>query len=96
MLSTLARRAATASARVTINTQTRSLPVSVRAFTAAASSSPVPPTSDNPSKSPYKHGAHRSNAEELVAQFPIIEVEGTVALCDGGKCFCFACVNAFV
>lgn len=32
----------------------------------------------------YTEGAHRSNAEELVAAFPIIEVEGTVALCDGG------------
>lgn len=33
----------------------------------------------------YNHGAHRSNAEELVAQYPVIEVEGTVALCDGGE-----------
>lgn len=32
----------------------------------------------------YTHGAHRSDAEELVAQFPITEVDGTVALCDGG------------
>lgn len=35
----------------------------------------------------YKHGAHRSNAEELVNQYPVIEVEGTVALCDGGMSF---------
>ena len=35
--------------------------------------------------SQYEHGAHRSDAEQLVAQFPITEVEGTVALCDGGK-----------
>jgi NADH dehydrogenase (ubiquinone) Fe-S protein 6 len=27
---------------------------------------------------------HRSNAEELVAKVPIIEVAGHVALCDGG------------
>lgn len=33
----------------------------------------------------YNHGAHRSNAEELVAQYPVVEVEGTVALCDGGE-----------
>ncbi|TFJ81836.1 hypothetical protein NSK_007083 [Nannochloropsis salina CCMP1776] len=47
----------------------------------------VPPSSSppsNPSNSPYTHGAHRSNAEELVAQFPVTEVHGTVALCDGG------------
>lgn len=43
-----------------------------------------PPSSSNPSKSPYTHGAHRSNAEELVAQYPVTEVHGTVALCDGG------------
>lgn len=28
--------------------------------------------------------AHRSNAEALVAKVPVIEVAGTVALCDGG------------
>eukprot|EP00952_Eustigmatos_sp_NYUAD-ZCMA_P010715 43796-Eustigmatos_ZCMA.PRE.1 len=33
----------------------------------------------------YKHGAHRSDAEELVAKYPVIEVDGTVALCDGGE-----------
>ena len=27
---------------------------------------------------------HRSNAEELVAKVPVIEVAGRVALCDGG------------
>ena len=36
----------------------------------------------------YTHGAHRSDAEKLVAQFPITEVEGTVALCDGGTSMC--------
>lgn len=37
------------------------------------------------SKSPYEYGAHRSDAEELIAQLPIVEVDGPVALCDGGK-----------
>lgn len=27
---------------------------------------------------------HRSNAQELVSQVPVIEVEGHVAMCDGG------------
>lgn len=49
-----------------------------------ALSSSSPPSSPNPKNSPYTHGAHRSNAEELVAQFPVTEVHGTVALCDGG------------
>lgn len=49
-----------------------------------ALSSSSPPASSNPSKSPYTHGAHRSDAEVLVAQFPVTEVHGTVALCDGG------------
>ncbi len=39
----------------------------------------IPPTQPQ-----YTHGAHRSDAEEVVAQYPITEVEGTVALCDGG------------
>mmetsp|Transcript_24616 Transcript_24616/g.44405 ORF Transcript_24616/g.44405 Transcript_24616/m.44405 type:complete len:122 (+) Transcript_24616:81-446(+) len=32
----------------------------------------------------YKLGKHRSNALELVNQVPPIEVEGDVAVCDGG------------
>ncbi|CAM9468175.1 unnamed protein product [Phaeothamnion confervicola] len=36
------------------------------------------------SKSPYKFGKHRSNAEELIDQFPVIEVDRGVAICDGG------------
>mmetsp|Transcript_14323 Transcript_14323/g.21064 ORF Transcript_14323/g.21064 Transcript_14323/m.21064 type:complete len:113 (+) Transcript_14323:70-408(+) len=34
--------------------------------------------------SPYQHGRHRSNAQELIAKVPIVEVEGTLAICDGG------------
>lgn len=37
------------------------------------------------SKSIYEYGSHRSNAEELISKVPIVEVDGTVALCDGGK-----------
>jgi len=32
----------------------------------------------------YELGKHRSNALELVSQQEIIEVEGNVAVCDGG------------
>mmetsp|Transcript_15830 Transcript_15830/g.47221 ORF Transcript_15830/g.47221 Transcript_15830/m.47221 type:complete len:122 (+) Transcript_15830:185-550(+) len=32
----------------------------------------------------YDLGPHRSNAEELVAQVPVIEVDGLVATCNGG------------
>ncbi|GAX27904.1 hypothetical protein FisN_21Hu254 [Fistulifera solaris] len=35
-------------------------------------------------ESPYKLGKHRSNAMELVHKVPIIEVEGEMAVCDGG------------
>mmetsp|Transcript_25132 Transcript_25132/g.41869 ORF Transcript_25132/g.41869 Transcript_25132/m.41869 type:complete len:122 (+) Transcript_25132:88-453(+) len=35
--------------------------------------------------SPYEHGKHRSNAEELVNSVPVIEVAGHVAVCDGGS-----------
>lgn len=31
---------------------------------------------------PYK--LHRSNAEELIAQVPVVEISKTVAMCDGG------------
>ncbi len=30
------------------------------------------------------HNPHQSNAEELVAKVPVIEVKGHVAMCDGG------------
>ena len=32
----------------------------------------------------YQLGKHRSNALELVNKQPVIEVEGNVAVCDGG------------
>lgn len=32
----------------------------------------------------YTHGKHRSNAEELIAKVPVVEVDTTVAVCDGG------------
>lgn len=32
----------------------------------------------------YEHGKHRSNALELIEKQPIIEVEGEIAICDGG------------
>ena len=32
----------------------------------------------------YKLGKHRSNAMELVHKVPIIEVDGEMAICDGG------------
>lgn len=33
---------------------------------------------------PYARGKHRSNALELVERQPVIEVEGDMAVCDGG------------
>eukprot|EP00980_Cylindrotheca_fusiformis_P026138 scaffold15472_cov117-Cylindrotheca_fusiformis.AAC.2 len=35
-------------------------------------------------ESEFKLGKHRSNALELVQKFPVIEVEGEMAICDGG------------
>lgn len=32
----------------------------------------------------YPYKLHRSNAQELIAKVPIIEVDKTVAMCDGG------------
>ena len=32
----------------------------------------------------YVHGKHRSNALELVSKQPVIEVDGEMAICDGG------------
>lgn len=34
--------------------------------------------------SQYSLGKHRSNALELLDQQPVIEVEGDIAICDGG------------
>lgn len=36
------------------------------------------------SGSPYDEGKHRSNAEKLVNEIPVIEVDGYTAVCDGG------------
>lgn len=33
---------------------------------------------------PYAKGKHRSNALDLVEKQPVIEVEGDMAVCDGG------------
>ena len=33
---------------------------------------------------PYARGKHRSNALELVERQPVVEVEGDMAVCDGG------------
>ena len=35
-------------------------------------------------KSQYSLGKHRSNALELIEKQPVIEVEGDIAICDGG------------
>jgi len=34
--------------------------------------------------SQYKLGKHRSNGLELIKKVPVIEVEGDIAICDGG------------
>jgi hypothetical protein len=34
-------------------------------------------------KSPYEHGHHRSNAEQLINKVPVILVDGYEAVCDG-------------
>ena len=53
---------------------------------------PIPPTS-SPNPNPnlpiprslqWKDGAFRSNAEVLIDGVPVIEVDGTVAICNGG------------
>ena len=33
----------------------------------------------------YKDGPHRSSAEKLVSKIPVIVVDDTVAVCDGGS-----------
>lgn len=33
----------------------------------------------------YEYGAHRSDAEAKIAEVPVVLVEGSVALCDGGE-----------
>lgn len=37
------------------------------------------------SKSVYEYGAHRSDAEARIAEMPIVQVDGPVALCEGGQ-----------
>jgi len=40
--------------------------------------------SENNKNSPYSHGQFRSNAEHRVKDVPVIEVEGNLAVCEGG------------
>jgi len=61
-------------------------PVAVRPLSSAPSRS-----GDDKSKyvlsqtdAPYARGKHRSNALELVERQPVVEVEGDMAVCDGG------------
>mmetsp|Transcript_43338 Transcript_43338/g.131857 ORF Transcript_43338/g.131857 Transcript_43338/m.131857 type:complete len:126 (-) Transcript_43338:407-784(-) len=35
-------------------------------------------------ESPYSKGKHRSNGLELISKQPVIEVDGDMAVCDGG------------
>ena len=60
---------------------------------ARARSASPPPVVARPSPAPPlplplpqlpPHNPHQSNAEELVAKVPVIEVAARVALCDGG------------
>lgn len=40
--------------------------------------------SENNKNSPYLEGQFRSNAERRVKEVPVIEVEGNLAVCEGG------------
>eukprot|EP00744_Colponema_vietnamica_P005306 GILI01007783.1.p1 GENE.GILI01007783.1~~GILI01007783.1.p1 ORF type:complete len:133 (-),score=31.65 GILI01007783.1:95-445(-) len=50
-------------------------------FTTRPSHSPIDCDSSDPNRSKKTHG---SNAEELIWKVPVVEVEGLVAVCDGG------------
>lgn len=39
---------------------------------------------EDPRAIAYVGNLHRSNAQELIARVPVIEVDGHVAMCDGG------------
>jgi NADH dehydrogenase (ubiquinone) Fe-S protein 6 len=59
-------------------------------LSASLSTSPKPPVSALFTHEPtltfaqLALGAHRSDAEQRIAKVPVIEVEGTTAVCDGG------------
>ncbi len=54
----------------------------IRSF---AVSTTISEQSREKSKSPYELGPHRSDAEDLAAALPVIEVDSDVAICAGGK-----------
>eukprot|EP01083_Nonionella_stella_P133367 405456_1 len=99
MTFTIARRAlASTSVRSAfMPTRRISVPVPVTLQTATRFSSTVSASADitalTPDKthnifsrkaSPYTLGKHRSNALELLEKQPVIEVDGDIAVCDGG------------
>jgi len=81
MTLSIATRAATATLRRQASRTT------VRALSSGENSTLTPDKTHNVftrKKSEYQLGKHRSNALSLLQTQPIIEVEGNVAVCDGG------------
>lgn len=56
----------------------------VRSFAAKVSAKQPTEASENSANSPHLHGQFRSNAEKRVKEIPVIEVEGNLAVCEGG------------
>jgi hypothetical protein len=51
---------------------------------------PAALASKQKTNSPYGLGDHRSDAEDLIKQVPVIEVDGDLAMCSGGGTFAAA------
>ncbi len=60
----------------------RSFSPPIRSFSAPTF---ISQKSSQKAKSPYELGPHRSDAEDLAADLPIIEVDSDIAVCSGGK-----------
>ena len=74
------------SAKLTCDLCKRGARVVGNRYLAAAASKPSASVAETPSKSKtqYKHGKFRSDAEVNIKKIPAIEVEGHLAVCEGG------------
>ena len=90
LATTLCRAAPRSASRISgAGTSVRAVAGSVRPLSSSSSGDAgIDPTKSkyviSQTDAPYAKGKHRSNALELIEKQPVIEVEGDMAVCDGG------------
>ena len=81
-------RLATALCRAAPRSASRISGIRARPLSSSSGDAGIDPTKSkyviSQTDAPYAKGKHRSNALDLIEKQPVIEVEGDMAVCDGG------------